>query len=73
MPKINILDKKYITAPLLIMAEMLSVDDNLRMETYSWIMGTTYIIPLFLSLLYFLLIDNMMRSDLYDTKFKVLA
>ena len=71
--KLAHINKKYITAPLLIMAMMLSVDDNLRMETYSWIMGTTYIIPLFLSLLYFLLIDQMMRNDLYDEKFKVLA
>ena len=71
--KLAHINKKYITAPLLVLAMMLSVDDNLRMETYSWIMGTTYVIPLFLSLLYFLVIDNMMRSDLYDTKFKVFA
>ncbi len=71
--KLAHINKKYITAPLLIMTMMLSVDDNLRMETYSWIMGTTYIIPLFFSLLYFLLVDQMMKSDLYDKKFRTLA
>ena len=47
---------------------MLSVDDNLRMETYSWIMGTTYIIPLFLSLLYFVIVDNLLKNEVYDWK-----
>lgn len=35
----------------LILAMMLSVKDWVRMETYTWIMGTTYVIPLFLILL----------------------
>ena len=71
--KLSNINKKYISSSLLIMAIMLSVDDNLRMETYSWIMGTTYVIPLFFSLLYFLVIDYMLEKDLYDTKFNICA
>ena len=71
--KLAHIERKYITGCLLILAMMLSVDDNLRMETYSWIMGTTYIIPLFLSLLFFLLADRLFRNDLYDARLKVFA
>ena len=63
----------YILGCLLILSMMLSVDDNLRMETYSFIMGTTYIIPLFLSLLYFVLIDKLMKLNLYDRKLKIFS
>lgn len=35
---------------LLALFLMLSVKDDLRMETYTWLMGTTYVIPLALSL-----------------------
>lgn len=45
--------KKSITASLLIIFLMFSVKDELRMETYTWLMGTTYLIPLALSLFYF--------------------
>ena len=69
--KLSYVKNKNILSCLLILAMMLSVDDNLRMETYSWIMGTTYVIPLFFSLLYFVLVDKMMRTSLYDIKFKV--
>lgn len=41
---------------LLLIAGIFTVSADLRMETYSWIMGTTYVIPLFLALLYFYLI-----------------
>ncbi|MBP3891861.1 MAG: hypothetical protein J6D29_06790 [Solobacterium sp.] len=37
---------------------ILSVSDGLRMQTYTWMMGTTYVIPLLLFLLYFLLIKQ---------------
>ncbi len=69
--KLSYVKNKNILSCLLIVAMMLSVDDNLRMETYTWIMGTTYVIPLFFSLLYFVLVDKMMRLDLYDIKLKV--
>lgn len=68
--KLSYVNKKYVSIPLLILAMMLSVEDNLRMETYTWIMGTTYIIPLFLSLLYFLSVERLFETDLYDKKVK---
>ena len=45
--------KKSIVAALLLLFLMISVKDELRMETYTWLMGTTYLIPLALSLFYF--------------------
>lgn len=66
--KLAYIKNKPIMCSLLILAIMLSVDDNLRMETYSWIMGTTYIIPLFLSLLYFVVVDNLLKNEVYDWK-----
>lgn len=66
--KLAYVQNKPIMCSLLIIAIMLSVDDNLRMETYSWIMGTTYIIPLFLSLLYFVIVDNLLKNEVYDWK-----
>lgn len=71
--KLGYIKNKLISVPLFMLAFMLSVNDNLRMETYSWIMGTTYVIPLFLSLLYFLVIDQLFSKNLYSTKLKVFA
>ncbi len=51
-------DKKKISSVALLLFLMFSVSEYLRMETYTWIMGTTYVIPLFLSLLYFFSIEN---------------
>lgn len=48
--------KNNIIEYLLLLFIMLFVSDNLRMETYSWIMGSTYVVPLTLSLLYFLIV-----------------
>lgn len=47
--------KKRFLSIFVIIFLMLSVKDELRMETYTWLMGTTYIIPLALSfiILYF--------------------
>lgn len=71
--KLTYVRNKYITIPLLILAMMLSIEDNLRMETYSWIMGTTYIIPLCFSLLYFLSVERLFETDLYDNKLKTIC
>lgn len=61
--------KKYhIIVPLLILAIILSVDDNLRMETYTWLMGTTYIIPLALALIYFVLMDHLFFGEFRSHK-----
>ena len=45
--------KNSIVSSLLLLFLILSVKDELRMETYTWLMGTTYLIPLALSLFYF--------------------
>lgn len=45
--------KNVFSASLITLMWMLSIKDELRMETYSWIMGTTYVIPLALSLVFF--------------------
>lgn len=71
--KLGYIKNKYITIPLFMLAFMLSVNDSLRMETYSWIMGTTYVIPLFFSILYFLVIDQLFSKDLYDNKLIIFA
>ena len=47
---------------LLAMALILTVPEGVRMETYTWIMGTTYVIPLFLFTVYI----NLLRDWLYD-------
>lgn len=44
---------KSIIGILLLLFLMFSVKDELRMETYTWLMGTTYVIPLALSLFFF--------------------
>ncbi len=43
-------------------ALILTVPEGVRMETYTWIMGTTYVIPLFLFTVYI----NLLRDWLYD-------
>lgn len=43
---------RSISSMLLLIFLMLSVKDELRMETYTWLMGTTYVIPLALSLFF---------------------
>ena len=50
--KISRMDKS-IVGMVLFLFLMFSVKDELRMETYTWLMGTTYVIPLALSLFYF--------------------
>lgn len=50
---IKITKPKYtLMSILFVLMWMLSVKDELRMETYSWLMGTTYVIPLALSLIF---------------------
>lgn len=63
--------KKNLLTGLVVILLMLSVKDELRMETYTWLMGTTYVIPLFLSLFFFFLNYNFLifQSKLSDYKF----
>ena len=52
--------KKYYTLiPLMILSLILTVDNDIRIETYTWIMGTTYVIPLALSLIYYIIIEKL--------------
>lgn len=59
--------KKSIVASLLTLFLIISVKDELRMETYTWLMGTTYLIPLALSLFYFSIV---IRNIEKYTRFK---
>jgi len=56
-------ERNYFLLALFLLAGMLSVDDNLRMETYSWLMGETYVLPLCFSLAYFVSIKNAFISN----------
>lgn len=51
---------------ILIIFLMLSVENDVRMETYTWLMGTTYIIPLFLSLVYVYLAFKQIESTKHN-------
>ncbi len=42
---------------------VISVKDYVRMETYTWIMGTTYVLPLFWMLLYFYFAKELLFND----------
>ena len=46
-------EKGGLISALLILTMMLNVNADIRMQTYTWIMGTTYVIPLAFSLIYF--------------------
>lgn len=51
---------------LVVIFLMLSVKDYVRMQTYTWIMGTTYVIPLFLLLVYTYLLKMMVIDGKYN-------
>lgn len=55
--------KKSWTGCSLILVLMFTVSEYLRMETYTWIMGTTYVIPLCLMLFYFWIAEKTVFSD----------
>ena len=55
--KISDIKNRYILVPLVILGIIISVDDQVRMETYSWLMGTTYVIALFMALVYLYCVD----------------
>lgn len=61
--KLGNIDNHPFIGVFFVLAFMLSVDDNLRMETYTWIMGTTYIVPLLFSLLYFRVTERMINDE----------
>ncbi|MCF0116159.1 MAG: hypothetical protein HUJ56_12490 [Erysipelotrichaceae bacterium] len=55
--------KNYLFSLVLVMALMLSVENTLRIETYTWIMGTTYVVPLFWMIWYLVLIKPVVLED----------
>lgn len=61
-------NKKYpVLTAFIVVFLMLSVSNRLRMQTYTWIMGTTYVLPLllyfvYLSLIYSYIFDNKMNK-----------
>lgn len=61
---------KPVLSTLLILAMMLSVHAYLRMQTYTWIMGTTYVVPLALSLVYFCIYNYSLSGYLIDKRKK---
>ncbi len=50
--------KNCIVSGLLIIMLMLRVSGDLRMETYTWIMGSTYVVPLMLMLIYLYIVER---------------
>lgn len=52
-----------IVAALLTVLLIFSVSNKLRMQTYTWIMGTTYVVPLFLFLFLLLLLKPWIFED----------
>ncbi len=56
--------KKFFSIPVLVLAMMFTVTAQLRMETYTWIMETTYVIPLCLSIWYFVIIRKLVSTRL---------
>lgn len=55
--------RNSFSVAILIAAMMLTVADRLRMETYTWIMGTTYVVPLFLILLVIWMMKTLLFTD----------
>lgn len=60
-----------LLSTLMVLAGMLSVNAALRMQTYTWIMGTTYVVPLCLSLVYFCIYDFTFHNSLIETRHHV--
>lgn len=61
--KLGRIRRHPVLSALLLLAGILSVDDQLRMETYSWLMGSTYVVPLAVSAGYFWLVDSLFQED----------
>ncbi len=56
--------ERSVSSLLLVIVLILSVPNKLRMQTYTWIMGTTYVIPLFLFLIYLFFV----RKAIFEKK-----
>ncbi|MEE3486938.1 MAG: DUF6056 family protein [Bulleidia sp.] len=58
--------KHPIATALLAVLLVFSAANKLRMQTYTWIMGTTYVVPLFLFLLLLLLLRQWIIEDRFS-------
>ena len=58
--------ENIIPAAILTFVLMLSVTNRLRMQTYTWIMGTTYVIPLLLFLIQLALLKQWVFEDKFS-------
>lgn len=73
--KLQSSNKNKLLSCLFALVLMLSVEDSVRMQTYTWVMGTTYVVPLAFSLIYFYLIkrryleNNPVKLDYVFTNF----
>lgn len=65
-------EKHLITAALLLVTLILSVPNRMRMQTYSWTMGSTYVVPLLLFFLYLILLFQWLEEEKI-TKLRIFA
>lgn len=61
--------KNLVLLIVLVLSIIFSVDNTLRIETYTWIMGTTYVVPLALMLIYFVLMRPIIFNEKKITSF----
>lgn len=65
--------KNYGVVAAVVLGLMFSVDNTLRIETYTWIMGTTYVVPLFLILFYFVILKPILVEKKEFKSWKVIS
>ena len=64
--------KNYFASGLLILMLILRVSSDLRMETYTWIMGSTYVVPLMLMLIYLYIVERkVIHNKIIDAKWSL--
>ena len=66
MRRLSGADKHPLLIPAVFVLMVLTVPDELRMQTYTWIMGTTYIIPLLLFLVYVKLLKDYLFENIMN-------
>jgi Family of unknown function (DUF6056) len=70
---VKLTEIKKMGSFLLLLFLILSVKDELRMETYTWLMGTTYVIPLALSLYVFRIISVQLKEKHLFSKLHIIT
>ncbi|MBE6118459.1 MAG: hypothetical protein E7188_07945 [Erysipelotrichaceae bacterium] len=67
MRRLSGAERHPLLIPAVLVLMMLSVPHELRMQTYTWIMGTTYVIPLMLFLIYVKLLKDYVFDNRMST------